>query len=196
MRWSFLREVGRKLIHLTVLFVLALYLVVQRTYGKQAALITVVGILVIFLVLEYVRLELGIVHVFFEKFIRPKEQHSMYGAIFFLSGVIISLAVFDVRIAFASILMATFGDLAASLMGRRFGEARIFRDKTVVGFISEFVVNLIVGFIVLSPEYAFYVTITMALVASVVETFVDELDDNFLVPVMSGFIGQILSQIF
>ena len=196
MRWSFLREIGRKLIHLTILFVLALYLVAKRTYGKQTALVGVVGILVLFLILEYLRLEHGYVHKFFEKFIRPKEQHSMYGAIFFLAGVIISLAVFDVRIAFASILMATFGDLAASLIGKRFGQTRIFRDKTVVGLVSEFIVNLIVGFIVLSPMYAFYITITMALVASVVETFVDELDDNFLVPVVSGFIGHVLSKLF
>ena len=196
MQGGFLREVGRKLIHLTILFALALYLVIERTYGKQTALLTIVGILVVFLILEYLRLEHGYVHSFFEKFIRPKEQHSMYGAIFFLTGVIISLAVFDVRIAFAAILMATFGDLAASLIGKKFGQTRIFRDKTVVGFISEFVVNLVVGFLVLSPTYAFYVTITMATVASVVETFVDELDDNFLIPVMSGFVGQILSHLF
>ena len=53
--------------------------------------------------------------------------------------------------------------------------------------------NLIVGFIVLVnlPGYI-YIVIGMASVATIVETLVDELDDNLLIPLFSGFAGQII----
>ena len=49
--------------------------------------------------------------------------------------------------------------------------------------------NLIVGFIILDR---IYVILGMAIVATIVETLVDELDDNLLIPIFSGFIGQII----
>jgi dolichol kinase len=48
---------------------------------------------------------------------------------------------------------------------------------------------LIVGFLVLDK---IYIIIAMALVATIVETMVDELDDNLLIPIFSGFVGQII----
>jgi len=46
-----------------------------------------------------------------------------------------------------------------------------------------------VGFLILD---SIYVILGMALVATIVETLVDELDDNLLIPIFSGFAGQII----
>jgi dolichol kinase len=65
----------------------------------------------------------------------------------------------------------------------------MYRNKTWVGFLAELGVNLAVGFFILDN---IYVIIGMASVATIVETLVDELDDNLLIPIFSGFAGQII----
>src|SRR3989338_3360701 len=197
MVWGILHEIGRKIIHITILIVLAAYFLIQDNLvgagysaelSKQVALLFLVALLIIFLVLEYLRLELNWKVPLLSQFIRPKEQDRMYGVIYFLAGTIISLAVFNAKIALAALLMTTFGDMAAALVGRRFGSTLIYRNKTWAGFFGELVVNLVVGFLVLDN---IYVILAMALVATIVETMIDELDDNLLIPIFSGFIGQI-----
>jgi len=181
--------VGRKLIHITILIVLVFYFLIVEAYGKQVALIALVLLLIIFLILEYFRLELGWRMPFFSQFIRPKEEHRMYGVIFFLSATVICLAVFDHKIALAALLMTTFGDMVAALAGKKWGETILFKNKTIVGFNAELLTNLIVGFFVLQN---IYIIIGMAITATAVETLVDELDDNLLIPLFSGFVGQLI----
>ena len=202
MPWEFIHEVGRKIIHITILIVLAAYFLIEdglinhgyaAVLAKQAALLFLVMMLIIFLILEYMRLELGWRMPFFSRFIRPKEEHRMYGVIYFLSATIISLAVFRKEIALAALLMTTFGDMVAALVGKRYGATLIYRNKTWAGVIGELIVNLIVGFLVLyNLPSGIYIILGMALVATIVETLVDELDDNLIIPLFSGFVGQII----
>ena len=198
MVWGIFQEIGRKIIHITILIVIAAYFFIQRNLisagksavlAKQLALLFLVALLIIFLILEYFRLELNWKMPFFSQFIRPKEQNRMYGVIYFLSATIISLAVFDYKIALAALLMTTFGDMVAALVGKRYGTTLIYRNKTWAGFLAELAINLVVGFFILD---SIYVIIGMAFVATIVETLVDELDDNLLIPIFSGFVGQII----
>ena len=198
MAWGFFNEIGRKIIHITILIVLAAYFFIQRYLvdsgfnavgAKQVALLALVALLILFLILEYFRLELGWRMPFFSHFIRPKEENRMYGVIYFLLATIISLAVFDHKIALAALLMTTFGDMTAALVGKRYGTTLIYRNKTWDGFIGELLVNLVVGFLILD---SIYVILGMAIIATVVETLVDELDDNLIIPICSGFAGQII----
>lgn len=189
MTWSFARELGRKAIHLLILAVLGAFFFIEQRYTTKVALLFLVLLLIIFLIFEYFRLELGWKMPLFSQFIRPKEQDKMYGIIFFLSATIIALAVFDTRIALAALLMTAFGDLVAALVGKRWGTTLIFRNKTLIGSVSELFVNLLVGFALLSN---IYVIIGMAITATGVETLVDELDDSLLIPIFAGFVGQII----
>ena len=198
MVWGFFHEVGRKIIHITILIVLAAYFFIQDSLvaagytavlAKQVALLSLVALMIIFLILEYFRLELEWKMPFFSQFIRPKEQNRMYGVIYFLSATIISLAVFNKEIALAALLMTTFGDMVAALVGKKYGTTLIYKNKTWAGFLAELGTNLIVGFLILD---SIYIILGMAFVATIVETLVDELDDNLLIPILSGFIGQII----
>lgn len=198
MAWGFFHEVGRKIIHITILLVLAAHFLIQDSLvnagytialAKQVALLFLVALLIIFLILEYLRLELGWKMPFFSQFIRPKEENRMYGVIYFLSATIISLAVFDHKIALAALLMTTFGDMMAALVGKKYGTTLIYRNKTWAGFLAEMGTNLIVGFFILNN---IYIIIGMALSATIVETLVDELDDNLLIPIFAGFVGQLV----
>jgi len=198
MVWGMFNEIGRKVIHITILIVLAAFFFIQDSLvaagytpvlAKQVALLFLVSLLILFMVLEYFRLELGWRMPFFSQFIRPKEQNRMYGVIYFLSATIISLAVFDYKIALTALLMTTFGDMVAALVGKRYGTTLIYRNKTWAGFLAELGTNLIVGFIVLD---SIYVILGMAFIATIVETLVDEMDDNLLIPIFSGFAGQVI----
>ena len=107
-----------------------------------------------------------------------------------MASTIICFAAFDYAIALLALLYTVFGDLAAALIGRRFGRTRIVRSKTVEGFLGGFVVCLLVGYLVMPGEWQIF--IPMALVASAVELWTGKLDDNLTVPLASGFAGQML----
>lgn len=189
MAWTFLDELKRKALHVTILLIIILYLILEKSVSKQISLLTLVFLLLFLLVTEYIRLELNIELPLVRQLIRAKEERKMHGAIYFLTATILSLAVFDFRIALAALLMTVFGDMFAALIGQRFGKTLIFRDKTLTGCLMELVVNLIVGLLVLNN---IYIIITMAFTATIIETFVSELDDNLFVPLFAGFAGQLL----
>ena len=188
MAWLFIQELGRKIIHLGILFVLIGYAVISDQFSTQLALFVLTGLLIAFFIMEYLRLEMNWTPRIVAWFIRPKESNRVSAVIFFLSATIITLAVFDFRIAMAALLMATFGDMAAALIGTRYGSTLFFRDKTVAGSVAELAVNLLVGFLVLNNVY---VILVMAFGATMAEILVSELDDNLVVPVVAAFLGQI-----
>ena len=192
-KWEFFHEIGRKVIHITILIALILFFAIKNQSGQQAALLFLVALLLIFLILEYFRLDFNFKLPFFHRFIRPKEEYRVYGVVFFLSSTIIALAVFDTPIALAALLMTTFGDMSAAIAGKKYGTTILFRNKTVVGFVTALITNLIVAVIIsLFFSINIYIPIIMAFAATITETLVDELDDNLIVPIVSGFIGQIL----
>ena len=189
MEWNFLDELKRKAFHLTLIIILVLYYILEKSVSKQIALVTLVFILIFLLAIEYLRLELNIEFPIITQLIRAKEERRMHAAIYFLSATIISLAVFDFKIALAALLMAVFGDMFAAIVGQRFGKTLIFKNKTLSGCLTELIIALIVGFIILGN---IYIIIAMAFTATIVETFVNELEDNLYVPLFAGFVGQLL----
>ena len=193
MEWDFFNEIGRKIIHLLILLVLVGYFAIEAEAGTQIALLTLVGILAFFLILEHFRLEHNWKMPFFSLFIRPKEHNRMYGVIFFLSATIISLAVFDKTIALAALLMTAFGDMMAAIFGKKYGATLIFKNKTIIGFFAGLATNILVALIIsFATSINIYIPLIMAFTAAAVETLTDELDDNLLVPIFAGFVGQIL----
>jgi len=129
---------------------------------------------------------------------RDKEKDRIGGDVFFLIGAILVLAVFDLRIAMVAILMTTFGDLSAALVGQRFGKHQLMKDRAWEGVIAEFVVDILIGVFVffIFSGMAFeirtwIIILVMALTATFVETIVYKLDDNLLIPVFAGLNGQI-----
>ncbi|MBW2989001.1 phosphatidate cytidylyltransferase [Candidatus Woesearchaeota archaeon] len=189
MAWTFLHELKRKAIHVTILLIILLYSLLEKNISKQMSLFVLVFILLFILLMEYIRLELNIEIPVLQQIIRAKEERRMHGATYFLSATIISLAVFDFRIALAALLMAVFGDMFAAIIGHRFGKTLLFKNKTLSGCLAELVINLIVGLIVLNN---IYIITSMAFTATIVESFVSELDDNLFVPLFAGFVGQLL----
>ena len=87
--------------------------------------------------------------------------------------------------------MTTFGDMAAALFGIQFGKhwLKNIPHTAWEGIIAEFVVDLIVGFLLLSN---WMIILAMALTATFVETIFIHTDDNLTIPIFSGFVGQVI----
>lgn len=202
--WDFKREIGRKVIHLLSLSFLIIYAFFSSYFNHKIALIVLAFLLTILIEIEYFRLEIGkhipILSYLWRMYKREREREALGGEVFFLIGSIICLAVFETRIAFAAILMTTFGDLASSLVGRKFHNLKIhyLKNKAFEGIFAELIVDLIVGFLVFYYPFCNFsgavlwpIALVMALTATFVETVVSKIDDNLLIPLFSGFNGQI-----
>jgi len=202
MTWKLINEIARKSVHILAILLIVIYYYALKYYDKQIALMILTAILIFFLIFEFLRLEVKIKSAFLRNIWsylkRNKEKNRMGGEIFLILGVIISLAVFDFRIALAAILMTTIGDLSAALIGKRFGKHFFMKERAWEGTIAEFSVNIIIGifiFILFAPilslTQAWTIILVMALTATIVETFIYTMDDNLMIPLFSGFLGQL-----
>src|SRR3989344_1917014 len=188
-----LNEIGKKIMHIAILIAIVIFFIIKNKADQQAGLIFLVALLVAFIAFEYIRLDLDIRLPFMHSFVRPKDERKIHGIIFFISSTIITLAVFDTAIALAALLMTTFGDMAAAIAGKKYGTTILFKNKTVIGFASELVTNLIAGILIsLFFSVNIYILIIMAFTATTTETLTDEIEDNLAIPIISGFIGQVL----
>jgi dolichol kinase len=182
-------EVLRKSVHIVSILIIFIY----EFFGKGAVLWVLMLFLVAALVLDYFRVEHGMKIPFFYITYRKDEADRFGGHIFFALGAISSIALFSREIAYAAILMATFGDLAAAMIGKFYGKRRVFQklfknDKSIEGSASEFVVDFLIGLLIVENPI---VSLVMAFLATLTETAVNKIDDNLMVPVFAGFFGQI-----
>src|SRR3989344_2389894 len=189
--WDFKKELKRKGIHLLSLLFLLSYVFCGSVWGKKIALLLLTFLLILFLEIDFIRIKTKIkIPSFINSLYREKEKNRLGGHVYFLIGAIIALSIFNFKIALVALLMTTFGDIAASLIGVKFGKHWLKKIPNTAweGIIAEFTVDLIIGFIFL-PHWI--LVLVMALTATFVETVFTHADDNMLIPIFSGFNGQI-----
>lgn len=187
---SLRKEILRKLFHLMEVPVLIGYTLVRHFFNERLATLILTVLFLALLEVEYVRLEYKPKIPKFLDVFRHREQNNVTGTIFFISATIIVFAAFDYPIAVTALLLTVFGDLAAALVGIKFGRHYLYKDKTLEGLLAGLTINCIIGYLFL-PSYPL-IFLSMALVASVVELLTGKLDDNLTVPLFSAFTGQIV----
>lgn len=182
---SFVNELIRKGIHFTSILIILVY----AFFGKQAIQTLLIAYLVLVLSIEHLRLDRGIKIPFVHKLLRQKEGKGLGSHAYFTIGALIAVSVFSKNIAFAAILMTTFGDMSAALIGKRFGKIRIFANgKSLEGCIAEFIVNLFIAVLLFENPI---ISICTAFVATFVETTFVKIDDNLAIPVFSGAFAEL-----
>ncbi len=183
---SFTNELMRKGIHLTSIIIVLVY----AFFGKEEAQLLLIVYLVIILIIEHLRLDRSIKLPVFHILLRKKEKNGIGSYVYFTLGALVAVSVFSKNIAFAAILMTTFGDMSAALIGKRFGKIRIFHnDKSLEGCIAEFVVDLAIAMLLLENPF---VSLMMAFIATFVETTFVKIDDNLAIPIFSGFFAEMM----
>lgn len=190
---SLRKEILRKLIHLMELPLLVSYTVVRNYFGQQLATLLITAVFLVLLEIEYIRLEHHLMIPELTNLLRKKERRNVTGSIFFIAATIIVFAAFDYPIALTAMLLTIFGDLAAALVGIKFGRHNLYKGKTVEGTLAGFAMNCLVGYLFLPAYPAIF--LMMAVVASLVELLTGKLDDNLTVPLFAGFTGQMMAYI-
>ncbi len=182
---SFANELMRKGVHLTSILIILVY----DFFGKQASQTLLIAYLVFILSIEHLRLDRGIKLPLFHRLLRQKEGKELGSHVYFTIGALIAVSVFSKNIAFAAILMTTFGDMSAALIGNRFGKIRIFGNgKSLEGCVAEFIANLFIATLLLENPI---ISICTAFVATFVETTFVKIDDNLAIPVFSGAFAEL-----
>ena len=187
------REVVFELLRKSVHLVSVLIVLIYEFFGKEAILWVLMIFLVTVLFLDYFRLEHNMRIPFFYTMYREGEADRLGGHIYFALGAISVIALFSKEIAYAAVLMTTFGDMVAALIGKSYGKRRVFQkifknDKSIEGSASEFITDFLVGLLILGNPL---VSLVMAFSATLTETAVNKIDDNLVVPILAGFFGQI-----
>jgi phytol kinase len=182
-------EFLRKAVHMVSILIVLIY----EFFGKEAILWALISFLVTMLFLDYFRLEHNMKIPFFYIMYRENEANRLGGHIFFSLGAITAIALFSKEVAYVAILMTTFGDMTATLIGKFYGKKRVFyrifkNDKSIEGSASEFLIDFLIGMLILGNPL---VSLVMAFFATLAETAVSKIDDNLVVPIFSGFFGQI-----
>ncbi|MBI2624414.1 CTP--2,3-di-O-geranylgeranyl-sn-glycero-1-phosphate cytidyltransferase [Candidatus Parcubacteria bacterium] len=180
---------SRKLLHLLAFGVLYAFWQVEATYSRQAALIGMVALVLLILLYEFARMELGW-HVPFQRVLRAKERHTVAASVHLFLGMTVALAVFDPRVANAAILMAIIGDSVSAIVSYNQEGFRVPErpEKNWEAALAEFAVDLIIGFLLLPT---FWLAPVMAAAATIAEMSTRYLDDNLAIPVVAGLVGQV-----
>lgn len=201
-------EVARKIFHVSAILLIVLYMAVEHFSSHFWGIASIAAVLALLAFFEYMRIVRRKTIPFvswFWQLKRASEMKKTGTEVYFVLGALICFAAFDLKIAAAAVLMATFGDIAAALAGKKYGKHWIngLKSKAWEGAAAELAVNLAIGFLFIrtslwwagagsfgQPMWA--VIGAMALAATAVETAVQKIPDNLAVPVFSGLAGQII----
>ncbi|MCK4904320.1 MAG: phosphatidate cytidylyltransferase [Candidatus Marinimicrobia bacterium] len=119
-------------------------------------------------------------------------EGKLTGASYVLIGSFISVAIFPKEIAILALLFAAIGDTVAALYGRKFGKIRIWNktlEGSIVGLIACFIITLFF------PQIPNIIKFSGAFAAMFIELLPINIDDNLRIPLLSGFVMYILSNL-
>jgi dolichol kinase len=132
---------------------------------------------------------------FWAPFLRSHEVNRMSTVPHYVSAAIIAIGIFPKPVAILSLLYLACGDPIASLFGILYGHLgpRFSNGKSLVGTAAGVLVCSVLTFVYLksldvSDSAVLWVSIIGGLAGGLTELLPFEVDDNFTIPVISGFV--------
>jgi dolichol kinase len=189
-----MNHLGRKLFHvLGGLGLLSLYFI----FGRSNSFILYGALAAVVLLIEVARLSLPAMNHFFYthfgSFIRKNEEHTMTGTVPYIIGIGLSLYAYATPVAVAAVCFLAFGDVAATTIGERFGRTKM-GNKSLEGTGAFIVIAVAAGLALhlaglhLTP----WVIVAGAVVAAGVELLPLPVNDNLVIPIVSGAVMEII----
>ncbi len=192
MEISLYNEFKRKAIHLIALSIPIGYFFLPKLLSLLILTTFALGSIAI----DIIRLKRLPLHGFLNRLIGPMlrehEDSDFTGSSYILTASVLSIILFHKSVAIASISFIILGDIAAALIGRRYGKIK-FKRKSLEGSLACLFMCLLVAVIV--PGFPLWIGVVGAFTATVVEGMTFLVDDNFSVPLMSGLVMHILLRI-
>jgi len=185
---SYATEVRRKLIHLCSLSLPAVIWYFPKITAVWILGAGFFGSLVVDFLRHYIPKDAGwwchLAGLF-----RPREKGRLSGSSYILLSALLGTVFFQREVATLSLVYVVVGDVAAALMGRRFGRHRLF-DKSWEGSIAFFLACF--AFFPVVPGLTFLAKFLAAILATILEVLPLKLDDNLTVPLgVGGFLALI-----
>ncbi len=193
---SYQQEVYRKLIHLSSLWMPVAMCLLSRVQG---------GVIFLALLVLNVLLEYGyykkwpvihrIYHFFFAKMMRNSLGEGKFefsGGPYVLASALLTVILFEPRIAACAFSVMLIADTAAALVGRKFGRTKFSNGKSLEGilaFVIASVLVLVVCGCIFSYPPRFYLTGGLGIIFAAAAEFYEKklhIDDNFSIPVIVG----------
>lgn len=121
--------------------------------------------------------------------VKESEKRKPTGTTFFLLSVFLTILLFPKFVAVASLTFLALGDVAAAVVGERWGRTKILQ-KSMEGFAAFLVTAWVSGWGLsflypqLTPSIVFWGSLT----ASLVELLPLPVDDNFSIPLVTSLV--------
>jgi len=175
----------RKILHLLTVFVLVIYVLLPNTQRD----VFLLSLMLFVIAIEYLRLVLHVRIPFFWHLWGREEAKQPGGEFFLIVGIILAVKLFPLVIGILASLCVIFGDAVATVVGRYYGKRRIFFEKTLEGLLASIFICFVLIF---SLTGSFLFAFLLALFSSFVELFSVMVDDNLVVPIVTGVFAYIL----
>lgn len=197
-----LTELLRKSIHLSGLILPIIYL-----FLNKPTMAVLMGILTgVALAVELVKWRSPDFGEFFFKIFKPllrshERKGAMTGATYYLISAFLCVCFFAKTLAIVCIFFMILGDMAAALVGKKWGKTKLLGKKSLEGSTACFVVCALIalGSVYISSvsghsgvKLNLVIAIVGALVATIVELIPFPIDDNLTVPLISGAVMHFL----
>ena len=187
----------RKLWHMCMgVVILAIFM---SGISKHMSLLLLGGFLTFFLLFETARLKNPFLNQFAVRIMGPlmrsHEVHRLSGIPYYLAAALAAVAIFPRPVAVLSLLYLALGDPVASLFGILYGDRslRFSNGKSLVGTGAGVAICFLVTLVYLSGmRLDLSTSLLLALIGGIAggtaEMLPFEIDDNFTIPVISGFV--------
>jgi dolichol kinase len=178
------KEIFRKIIHLSVLILPFSYL----TFFEKKEMIFISAFLLVgFLTADLLRLNFSLAQVRFQRVFSPllrnaEKKNKITGATWLFAGIFVTFLLFPKEIAVVSVYILIISDSAAAIVGKGVGKIKI-AEKTLEGSLAFFFSTVVI----LIRFYSFSIAILcVAIIVTLTELMPLKINDNFLIPLLSG----------
>ena len=181
---SYRQESYRKIIHISSsIFPLLLY-----CFGKNLFQYFIIIPLILLISLDYLRKHILIINKiyynFFRNVTRENEHNSVSGSTWVFIGIVLTTLFFNEKIAIVSLLVLSFSDSAAALIGIKHGKTILF-NKSLEGSFSFFISTVVI--ITLLTNFSTILIISFSAIITIVELIpFFNINDNLLIPLTTG----------
>jgi dolichol kinase len=192
------KEVRRGLFHIGLCIFIVVLVQLLAFDIIVSSMLVVLGVGLILSDISRRKIKIPVINYFLNTFGRPQETKKFpgRGAFYLIAGSLLAIVLFEKNIALASILVLAFGDSLARLAGQ-FGKTKnpLNRKKKLEGTLAGAIAGGAAGMFFVSPYIAF--TGSLAGMAAELIDFEDfQIDDNIIVPLVSGLAMHLVSMLF
>lgn len=182
-------EFRRQIFHLVLGISIVMLILFNLLTRERLVWILVIGAILSFI---SIRKNIPGISWLLKIFDRPKVRFPGEGAFYYILGCTISLYLFQLNIALASIMVLALGDSFSHILGKTYGVKK-FGMKTLMGTFAGIFFGYFGALVFVDASMAFLGT-TVAMLVEAIELRVKNivLDDNILIPLISGLVMQIV----